>query len=100
MIAPVLFVTAIDYVLSALLQRHPNVGPRLWRGRVPAIAYADDVTLLAESWADAQTILNSLVVLSAPLGLTVNATKTKSLELAHSPSRPIITMSGSIIDYV
>lgn len=98
-LAPVLFITVVDYVLRRCLQncdsfllrprrssRHPSVP-------LPALAYADDIALLCRDPESAQRALNRLCEEGARVGLLVNAKKTEVLHIGNDTST-VITLPG------
>jgi hypothetical protein len=108
-LAPFLFVVVLDLALRKALDRDPSLmahvgddwGFRLRRrdgSRKPALyvtdmVYADDIALLAPSFAVAQQMLDAVIRETRLAGLRVNAAKTKFLvrgDLARSEGKLIV----------
>ena len=75
MLSPVLFLIFINELLTAL--RVSGIGAR-WAGLwLAALLYADDVVLIADSWADLQLLLNIVKNFCEKWRMSVNKTKTQ-----------------------
>jgi hypothetical protein len=70
--------------------RHPAI-------RIPALAYADDAALLADSGEAAQRQLKRFESASAKVGLRLNASKTKIMFIGDTPHMDIHTTSGTTL---
>ena len=84
-LSPFLFIVLLDYALKKKLQddvgfvfrnrndsRHPAI-------HIGALAYADDICLLAESIDDVESSFHRLECSAAKIGLTINHNKTKAM---------------------
>jgi hypothetical protein len=93
-LAPYLFVIILDYVLRKCLdpadgfEVTPRRSSRYPAERLAALAYADDIALLAHSPGAAQRALTRLVHFAAKVGLQVNATKTEIVHLGTDRRPP------------
>jgi endonuclease/exonuclease/phosphatase family metal-dependent hydrolase len=95
-LAPFLFIMIIDQILRNVPAKHGAlVQSRGTRSRpndtrIPALAYADDVVLLANSQEDAQALLTAFETAANKLGLHLNTKKGKTevLIVAHETVRP------------
>ena len=98
-LAPYLFVIMLDYVLRKCLdpadgfEVTPRRSSRYPAERLAALAYADDIALLAHSPEAAQRALSRLVHFAAKVGLQVNASKTEVMHLG-TDVRPTLTLPG------
>jgi hypothetical protein len=83
-LAPFLFVVLMDYVLRTalipLMDHAFTISPTA--GALPALAFADDVALLATTFEGAEKMVTNLVAVSSPVGLRLAFEKT--IVLAHS----------------
>ena len=84
-LAPYLFIICLDYVLRTSIDIMKDNGLKLARQRsrrystqtITDADYADDIALLANTPAQAETLLYSLEWAAASIGLHVNADKTE-----------------------
>uniref|UniRef100_A0A914W7U0 Reverse transcriptase domain-containing protein n=1 Tax=Plectus sambesii TaxID=2011161 RepID=A0A914W7U0_9BILA len=76
-LSPKLFILCLQYVLNGIswAQRGLKVGSQ----RLPYLAYADDIVLLAHDVAELQSMADNLSTACAAIGLKVNVAKTKWL---------------------
>ena len=80
-LAPYLFIFCLDYVLWTLIKSKKTVS--IWQSRrypakiITDVGYADDIAILANPLAQAETLLYSLERAAAGIGLHVNAHKTE-----------------------
>ena len=105
-LAPLLFITVLDYVLRISLDANNTKGllvkPRA-SSRHPAehltdLDFADDLAIPANTVADAEFLLHSLEQAAAHVGLYCNATKT---EYTSSHSNPNMTsFAGATLKHV
>jgi hypothetical protein len=94
-LAPFLFIMVIDQILRKLpahcgaLVDSTGTKSRPNDVRIPALAYADDVILLANSQEDAQQLLTAFETAANQLGLHLNTKKGKTevLIIAHDSVR-------------
>lgn len=86
-LAPFLFVVVMDYVLrKALLPLNDiafTISPS--GGTLPALAYADDIAILANDLRGAERMVTSLAEVASTVGLHINFTKTEVLAFCSSP---------------
>ena len=83
--APYLFIICLDYVLRTSIDKIRENGFELTKKRsrwypaktIPDADYADDITILANTPNQAETLLHSLERTAAGIGLHVNAHKTE-----------------------
>ena len=100
-LAPDLFIICLDYLLKTSINKIKENGfeltkERSWRYPAQTITdfdYADDIALLANAPAQAETLLQSLERAAAGIGLNVNAHKTEYL--CFNKKGDISTLSGS-----
>ena len=84
-LAPYLFINCLDYVLRPSIDIMKENSFKLAKERsrrcptqtITDTHYADDIALLANTPAQAETLLHSLEQAAAGIGLHVNASKTK-----------------------
>ena len=84
-LAPYLFIICLDYVLRTSIDKFKENGFELTKKRsrwypaktITNADYADDITILANASAHAETLLHSLERATADIGLHVNAHKTE-----------------------
>ena len=84
-LAPYLFIICLDYVLRTSINKMKDNGFRLTKKRsrwypgqtITGADYADDIMLLANTRAKAETLLHSLEQVVADIGLHVNSHKTE-----------------------
>ena len=84
-LAPYLFIIVMDFILRTALDGDSSLGLKIKNGttrRYPAkyltdLAYADDITLITESAANAQTALSAVERVARRIGLNVNVPKTE-----------------------
>ena len=84
MLAPYLFIICFDYVLRTSIDKMKENGFKLTKERsrrypaktITDAYYADDIALLANTPAQAETLLHSLERAAAGIGLHVYAHKT------------------------
>ena len=88
-LAPFLFIIVVDYILRMSVDKNHTKGyelkPRLG-SRHPAIHltdadFADDIALVSQSLANAQSLLQSLEEASNCVGLYLNETKTEYMDM-------------------
>ena len=94
-LAPQLFIICLDYVLRTSIDEMKDNGFRLTkeRRRQPAQAimdadYADDIALLANTPAQAETLLHSLEWAATGIGRHVHTDKTEYMCLNKGPISP------------
>ena len=103
-LSPYLFIVLLDYALKKTLQddvgfvvckrngrRHPAI-------HIGALAYADDICLLAESIDDVECSLHRLETSAAEIGLTINDNKTKVMHLGQTSARHVRFVNGDPVD--
>ena len=99
-LAPYLFIICLDYVLSMSIDRIKENGFKLTKGRsrrypgqtITDADYVDDIALLANTPAQAETLLHSLERAAAGIGFHVNAHKTEYM--CFNQGGDISTLNG------
>ena len=105
-LAPYLFIICLDYVLRTSIDKIKENGLKLTKersSRFPAKTitdanYADDIALLANAPAQAETLPHSLERAAAGIGLHVNANKTEYM--CFNQTDDISTLNGSSLKLV
>ena len=111
-LSPYLFIVLLDYALKKTLQDDVgfvvcmdwNGHEWTWNGRrhpaihIGALAYADDICLLAESIDDVECSLHRLETSAAEIGLTINYNKTKVMHLGQTSPRHVRFANGDPVD--
>ena len=100
-LTPYLFITCLDYVLRMSIDKMKDDGFKLTKERsrkysaktITDTDYADDIALLANTPAQAKTLLHSLELAAAGIGLHVNAHKTEYV--CFNQRGDIPTLNGS-----
>ena len=101
-----LFIISLDYVLRTSIDKIKENGFKLTKERsrmylaqsVTDADYADDIALLANTPAQAETLLHSLERSTAGIGLRVNADKTK--DMCFNQRGDISALNGSTLKLV
>ncbi|CAG4941104.1 unnamed protein product [Parnassius apollo] len=83
-LSPILFNMAMDVILAALPK---EVGYRLEMERVSALAYADDLVLLAGSKVGMQESIDRVFEVASSMGLLVNNNKSSVLSMVPDGKR-------------
>ncbi|XP_058448792.1 uncharacterized protein LOC131428765 [Malaya genurostris] len=101
-LSPPLFLIVIDEIMVGAIGRVSNRG-LLWQPitmeHLNDVDLADDVVLVSQQRSDMQSKLNDLVKRSSAVGLNINVSKTKSLDVnAANPSN--FTVAGQVVDEV
>ena len=93
-LAPFLFIIVVDYVMRTAVNGHEDLGLTITKGRssrlprrankatqdtvrITDTGYADDLCLLSDTIAEAQTLLDRLETAAAQVGLFMNEKKTE-----------------------
>ena len=105
-LAPNLFIICLDYVLRASIDKIRENGFELTKKRskryptktITDADYADDLTLLANTPNQAETLLHSLERAAAGIGLHVNAHKTEYM--CYNQTGNITTLDGASLRLV
>ena len=105
-LAPYLFIICLDYVLRTSIDKIKENGFELtkkWSRRYPAKTitdtdYANDIAILVNTPAQAETLLHSLERATAGIGLHVNAHKTEYM--CFNQTGDISTLNGSSLKLV
>ena len=105
-LAPYLFIICLDYVLRTSIDKIKENGFELKKERsrrysaktITDADYADDIALLVNAPAQAETLLHCLERVAAGIGLHVNAHKTKYL--CFNQTGNISTLNGSTLKLV
>ena len=105
-LAPYLYIICLDYVLRTSIDKMKDNGFKLTKERmrrypaktITVVDYADDVALLANTPAQAQTLQHGLERAAAGIGLYVNADKTEYMCLNQRCN--IVTLNGSSLKLV
>lgn len=106
-LAPFLFIIVLDYVLRISLdtingkglQLQPRQSRRFPAKHITDLDYADDLALVAETVADAESLLQSLETTAELVGLHCNERKTEYITTNPSPSE-LKSLSGTCIKRV
>lgn len=85
-LSPLLFITALDIVFETVNQQKLGIN---WgfNNKLTDLAYADDVALLANRQEDMQTKITKLAEESRKVGLKINISKTKCMNIKTSGQR-------------
>ena len=105
-LAPHLFITCLDYVLRTSIDKIKENGFKLTKERstryptqtITDADYTDDIALLANAPAQAETLLHSLEQAAAGKGLHVNAYKMEYMSFNQKGN--ISTLNGSFLKQV
>ena len=105
-LAPYLFIICLDYVLRTSINKIKENGFKLTKERsrrytaktITDADYADDIVLLANTPALAETLLHSLERAAAGIGLHINAHKTECMCLNQTGD--ISTLNGNPLELV
>ena len=105
-LAPYLFIICLDYELRTSIDKMKDNGFKLTKERsrrypaqiITDTDYADDIALLANTPAQAETLLHSLEQAAACIGLHVNADKTEYKSFNQRDD--IATLNGSSLKLV
>ena len=105
-LAPYLFIICLDYVLRTSIDKIKENGFKLTKKRsrrypaktITDADYADDIAILENSPAQAETLLNSLERAAAGIGLHVNAHKTEYM--CYNQTGDISTQNESSLKLV
>ena len=103
-LSPYLFIVLLDYALKKTLQDDVGFVVRKRSGslfpaiHIGALAYADDICLLAESIDDVECSLHRLETTAAEIGLTINYNKTKAMHLGQASVRHVRFAIGDPVD--
>ena len=104
--APYLFIICLDYVLRTSIDKIKANGFELTKKRsrrypaktITDTDYADNIAILANAPAQAETLLHSLERATAGIGLHVNAHKTEYM--CFNQTGDISTLNGSYLKLV
>ena len=105
-LAPYLFIICLDYVLRTYIDKIKENGFKLTKERsrrypaktITNTDYSDDIALLANTPAQAETLLHSLERAAAGISLHVNAHKTEYM--CFNQTGAISTLNGSSLKLV
>ena len=105
-LAPYLFIICLDYVLRTSIDKIKENSFKLTKERskrypaktITDADYADDIALLANAPAQAETLLHSLEQVAASIGLHVNAHKTEYM--CFNQTGDISTLNSSSLKLV
>ena len=105
-LAPYLFIISLDYVLRTSIDKIKENGFELTKKRnrrypaktITDAIYADDIAILANAPAQAETLLHSLEWVAGGIGLHVNAHKTEYMSLNQTVD--ISTLGSSSLKLV
>ncbi|KAG8235789.1 hypothetical protein J437_LFUL016121 [Ladona fulva] len=86
-LSPLLFNLAIEPMLRAALARQATAGYKIGGTTLCALAYADDVVLIARSAGALDTLLHAVSTSATWSGLTFKPKKCASLHLDHTQGR-------------
>ena len=99
-----LFIVLLDYALKKTLLDDVGFVVRKRNGRrhpaihIGALAYADDIYLLAESIDDVECSLHRFETSAAKIGLTINYYKTKAMYIGQASVRHVRFANGNPVD--
>ena len=105
-LAPYLFIIVLDYALRTALNVTDGLTlSRRRSSRHPAqylsdLDYADDISLLADTLLDAESLLHKVEACCKSIGLSLNAKKTKYMVINPSTSDDVTALDGSKLDKV
>ena len=103
-LSPYLLIVLLDYALKKTLQDDVGFVVRRRNGRrhpaihIGALAYADDICLLAESIDDVECSLHRLETSAAEICLTINYNKTNAMHLGQASVRHVLFANGDPVD--
>lgn len=97
-LSPLLFTRAIDWVMENAIEAQ-QLGMIVGGTRIPDLAFADDIALLAESPQELQLMLNNIATWAARVGLMVNCAKTKTM-CSGDANPPQFTIYGEDLERV
>ena len=105
-LAPYFFIICLDYMLRTSIDKIKENGFKLTKERsrrypaktITDTDYADDIALLTNAFAQAETLLHSLERPSAGIGLHVNAHKTEYM--CFNQTSNIFTLNGKTLKLV
>ena len=105
-LAPFLFIICLDYVLRSSVDKISNLGLTLTKARgrrFPASTitdadYADDLALMSDTIAEAETLLHKLEIAAGDVGLYVNASKTEFM--CYNQDGSMNTLAGKSLKQV
>ena len=105
-LAPYLFIICLDYVLRTSIDKIKENGFELTKKRsrrylaktIIDADYTDDIAILANAPAQAETLQHSLERVAAGIGLHVNAHKTEYM--CFNQTGDISTLNGSFLKLV
>ena len=105
-LAPYLFIICLDYVLRTSIDKITENGFKLTKERsrnysaktITNANYTDDIALLANAPAQAETLLHSLELATAGISLHFNAHKTEYM--CFNPTGNISTLNGNTLKLV
>ena len=105
-LAPYLFIICLDYILRTSIDKMKDNGFKLTKERtrrypaqtITSVDYADDIALLANTPAQAETLRHSLEQAAAGISLHVNADKTEYMCLNQRSD--ISTLNSSSLKLV
>ena len=106
MVAPYLFIICLDYVLRTSIDKIRENGFKLTKKRsrryptktITNANYADDISILANTPNQAETLLHSLEWAAAGIGLHVNAHKTEYM--CYNQTGDFSTLDGTSLKLV
>lgn len=105
-LSPLLFGLFIEMLHELICMRVPGAGPHISALSVPDLLYADDVVLLAETPAAAQSLLDCLALFCRLFGMEVNLAPEKTCMMVfrrphtHVPRGLNITYMGRAVPIV
>ena len=105
-LAPYLFIICLDYILRTSINKIEENGFKLTKERsrrypaktITDADYADDIALLANAPAQAETLLHCLERAAAGIGLHINAHKTEYM--CFNQTGDIFTLNSSTLKLV
>ena len=97
-LSPVLFIVVVDWIMRRVVEEDDGID---WvgNGRLPDLAYADDVALLSKDTRDMNRMTEKLEREARKVGLEINQRKTKVLVV--QPSEDVrVELGGEVIEEV
>ena len=105
-LAPFLFIICLDYALRTSIAHSDGLTLKRKRSRrYPAVTladldYADDIALLENNLADAQSLLLNVERACQAIGLLLNSSKTKYMHVNPSSDTALYGSNGTRIEKV
>jgi exonuclease III len=101
-LAPFLFILVVDFILRDIFN-NDELAFRVTTGghsKIGALAYADDIALIAKDPAAGQTLVDKLSASAAKIGLLINQAKTEYMVFPKNLPHDPIKISGKSLKLV